>query len=374
MKIVIIAGFARSLLHFRSELIKGLVAQGHEVVTLAPEPGYEMPLQAIGAGYYTIPLKRTGMNPFRDVMTVLFLWRKLCKLKPDLVLSYTIKPVIYGSIAAKLAGTGKIYSIITGLGYVFTGMSIKQRLLSFLVCPLYRGALRCNHKVFFQNKDDKMEFCRMRILELAEKGVVVNGSGVDTSFFVQSEVSDNPLCFLLIGRLLWEKGIGEYVEAARALKSSYPAVNFQLLGPMDSNPSARGEDVLDAWRVEGAIDYLGVTDDVRPFIAKSSVYVLPSYREGTPNSVLEAMSMGRPIVTTDVPGCRETVRDGDNGFLVPPRDVSSLKKAMERFILQPELLDIMGRRSREIAVDKYDVHKVKAVMLRTMGLADEARI
>jgi len=372
MKIAIISHYAPSLTNFRGELIKTLVRAGHQVITLGPEAGFESELAEIGAEYRQISLQRTGTNPAKDMSTVFALTKLLKKINPDIVLSYAIKPVIYGSLAASLAGISNIYSMITGLGYVFTGESSKQKILFRLVYPMYKSALSKNKIVFFQNPDDLELFRDLKLVSSKGQQIIINGSGVDISHFAYSPPPTEPISFLLMARLIWDKGIGEYVEAARNLKNRYPKVSFKLLGPFDINPTAIKPTDVEKWDKEGIIEYLGEARDVRPYLANSSVYVLPSfYREGTPRSVLEAMSMGRPIVTTDAPGCRETVQEGANGFLVPIKDAEALEKAMEKFILNPELIPEFGLASRKIAEEKYDVRKVNRTILQAMGLIED---
>ncbi len=371
MKAIVVSGYAPSLVNFRGHLMKDMVDRGLEVLACAPEiPGYVADaLTDMGVGYRNILIDRTGTNPVSDLRTFFDLKNVFEVYKPDLCLFYNIKPVIYGSLAARVARVPRIFSIITGAGYVFGDSSIQQKLLKTLVLPFYKLALGGNTKVFFQNPDDQECFLRQGLVSGTGQCVLINGSGVDTEHYsVVSPVTER-IVFLLISRLISEKGIYEYVEAARAVKRTYPKVVFRLLGPFDSNPTGISEDQVEVWHNEGTIEYLGATRDVRPFIAESSVFVLPSYREGTPRTVLEAMSMGRPIITTDAPGCRETVIHGKNGYLVPVRDVDVLVQAMERFILNPEIIPIMGRESRKIAVDKYGVRKVNKVILDTMGLS-----
>jgi len=367
-KIVIVSHYAPSLVNFRGEFIKTLVQGGHQVTALGPEEGFEEELGALSARYRQIPLQRTGMNPLKDMRTFLALAIVLREIKPDAVLSYAIKPVIYGSLAAWLVGVRGVYSMITGLGYVFTGKSLTQKILFRLVQPLYKSALSRNRVVFFQNPDDLKLFKELKLITKDQKQVLINGSGVGVKRFSYVPAPIESLSFLLIARLIWDKGIAEYVEAARSLKKRYPQVVFKLLGPFDANPAAVSRRVVEQWEAEGAIEYLGETRDVRPYIAGSSVFVLPSYREGTPRSVLEAMSMGRPVITTDAPGCRETVQDGVNGFLVPVKDSLSLEKAMEKFILNWDIIRDFGLKSREIAVEKYDVHKVNKVIIEAMEI------
>jgi glycosyltransferase involved in cell wall biosynthesis len=366
-KIAIISHYAPSLINFRGELIRTLSSSGHSVTALGPEAGFESVLLDFGAKYRQIPLQRTGMNPLKDLQTVVALTRAVRSINPDTVFSYAIKPVIYGSLAAWMAGVSNIYSMITGLGYLFTGESPRQIAISRMVHPLYRAALSKNKAVFFQNPDDLELFRRLRLTSEKQTQVVINGSGVNVSHFAYSPPPVEPLSFLLIARLIWDKGLREYVEAARNLKKRYPHVSFRLLGPYDTNPTAISRSEVVAWETEG-IEYLGETRDVRPYLAASSVFVLPSYREGTPRSVLEAMSMGRPVITTDAPGCRETVQDGVNGFLVPVKDATATEKAMEQFILRPHLIVEFGAQSRRIAEEKYDVRKVNRVILRIMGI------
>ena len=259
-------------------------------------------------------------------------------------------------------------SLMSGLGYSFLGGSVKQRIVSRLARFLYRLALPHNRSVFFQNPDDRELFIKLGLIRDHNQAVLINGSGVDLDQFKEAPLSIDSHVFLLIGRLIKDKGIIEYVEAARNLKQRFPQARFQLLGRYESNPSAIKRQQVELWQRDGVIEYLGATMDVGPFLASANVFVLPSYREGTPLAVLEAMATGRPIITTDVPGCRQTVRNGENGFLVPAKDAAALAEAMERFILSPHLIPRMGRRSREIAVEKFDVIKVNAVILKTMGL------
>lgn len=367
-KIVIISQYSPSLINFRGDLIRAMVELGHKVICLGPEAGFEQPLQELGADYRQISLHRTGLNPLKDVKTLFSLRKVLKEIKPDIVFSYTVKPIVYGSIAAHMAGVRQMYAMITGLGYVFIGQTFKQRLLTQIVAFLYRRGLKYNQVVFFQNPDDLHLFVSKSIVPKTAKPVLVNGSGVNIEKFAFAPPKLSPVTFLLIARLIKDKGILEYVESARLLKQKYPDARFQLLGPLDINPAAITQEQLERWSKEGIIEYLGKTNDVRPYIADASVFVLPSYREGTPRSVLEAMSMGRPIITTDAPGCRETVIDGRNGFLVPVKDVDALKSAMEKFIQKPDLISQMGKQSRIIAEEKYDVRKVNRAILQEMGL------
>jgi glycosyltransferase involved in cell wall biosynthesis len=258
--------------------------------------------------------------------------------------------------------------MIEGLGYAFGTLTWRQWLLGYVVRNLYRVALQSSSGVFYLNPDDLKLFKDLRITPDDINVTLLNGIGVDQDWYLPCDLPAEPV-FLLIARLLADKGIREYQHAARRLKARYPRARFLLAGDLDPNPLSIGAAELASWQADGAIEYLGHLDDVRPAFAAARVYVLPSYyREGTPRTVLEAMAMGRPIVTTDAPGCRETVVDGVNGYLVPVRDDVALEMAMERFILDPSLAERMGRESLAIAREKYDVHKVNAVIMAAMGL------
>ena len=372
MKFLLIASFPESLLNFRGPLISALQAKGLQVHVAAPDVplGAEvrMKLEMQGLVVHSIPLRRTGMNPLADLRTLLSLWRLMRSIRPVYVMGYTIKPVIYGSLAAWLARVPKRFALISGLGYAFQGKPQRGALRS-LVQRLYALALCRANKVFFQNPDDEALFRNAGILASRIPTCVVNGSGVDVARYAVAPLPKYSVHFLLIARLLGDKGVREYAEAARRVRGRHPEVLCSLVGWIDSNPDAIAKAELDTWVTVGALEYLGHLSDVRPAIGASSVYVLPSYREGTPRTVLEAMAMGRAVITTDAPGCRETVVDGDNGFLIPVKSVDALERAMQCFIDDPVLAQRMGKRSRQRAENKYDVHKVNAVMLREMGIS-----
>lgn len=370
VKFLLIASFPDSLMQFRGPLIRALQHSGFQIHVAAPDltagSSLREHFEAQGLVVHSIPLLRTGMNPFADIKTLCVLWLVMRRVCPDYMMGYTIKPVIYGSIAARLAGVRNRFALITGLGYAFQDARGRSMVRS-LVHVLYAFALRRVHKVFFQNPDDEALFRHRRIIGPSLPSRVLNGSGVDVSVYDVAPLPNGPI-FLLIARLLGDKGIREYVQAARLIRSERPDVRFLLVGWIDQSPNAIAQDELDAWVNEGVVEYLGRMSDVRPAIAMSSVYVLPSYREGTPRTVLEAMAMGRPIITTDAAGCRETVIDGLNGFLVPVKEVASLAAAMRMFLDNQELVKQMGEASRLLAEEKFDVNKVNAVMLHEMGL------
>ncbi len=372
--ILLVGSFSESLVTFRGPLLQVLRAAGHEVHAAAPDllarQDVTNTLRSWNIHLHDAPIQRTGTNPIHDLRSLWALRGLMLRLRPDAVLTYTAKPVIYGSMAAALAGVPRRYALITGLGYAFTGKARGLRAsIKSVLMGLYRLALgRCT-RVFFQNPDDLGLFRQLGLLPSQVPATVVNGSGIDVeSFNLALMPANQPLTFLLIARLLGDKGVREYAEAAQALRKLHPNIRCQLVGWIDGNPDAISQAELDGWVTSGDIEFLGRLSDVRPAIAGCHVYVLPSYREGTPRTVLEAMAMGRPIITTDAPGCRQTVTDGDNGFLVPVRSAQALQQAMLRFVESPDLLAGMGRRSREIAEDKFDVHKVNQVMMQEMGL------
>ncbi|OXR50242.1 glycosyltransferase family 1 protein [Pusillimonas sp. T2] len=373
MKLLLVGGYADSLLNFRGPLIDDLLKAGVEVHVAAPglnDSCMSDALRARGVTPHSLNLQRTGMNPLADLGSLYGLWSLMRRLRPNVFLGYTIKPVIYGSLAAWLAGVGGRYALITGLGYAFQDRphTAKARLVAGLARRLYRYALSRATKVFFQNPDDEALFRTLNILNPRTPSIVVNGSGVDIQEFDQFEPPQDPIVFLMIARLLVAKGVREYVQAAKQLRAEFPSVQFLLAGWLDEGPDSVEAQELAAWEDEGVVEYLGRLTDVRPALRRCSVYVLPSYREGTPRTVLEAMAVGRAIITTDAPGCRETVTNGHNGYLVPVRSVESLGNAMRCLLDSPNDIQRFGYASRRLAEEKYDVKKVNAVMLREMGV------
>jgi glycosyltransferase involved in cell wall biosynthesis len=372
--VLVVGNQARSLTNFRGPLLQAMREHGHTVVAAAPRvthnPDCVDELARIGVTGRDISLSRTGLNAFADVRTIASLLRLIRQEKPQAVLCYTAKPVIFGTIAAALAGVPRRYALVTGLGYAFTvGGGPMRAVVRAVLTRLYRIAFRRTTKVFFQNHDDAALFRELGLLPPTLPVVIVNGSGIDLRTFRPAAFPQEPLQFLLVARVLSAKGIREYAAAAERVRKTRPDVQFHLVGGIDSNPDAIPVDEVKRWHEVGTIAWHGEVADVRPYLAACHVYVLPSYREGTPRSVLEAMAIGRPIITTDAPGCRETVIEGENGFLVPPRTVGPLAEAMEHFIRNPELVARMGTRSREIATSKFDVDKINAQMLREMELA-----
>lgn len=379
MKFLIIASYPPSILGFRGALIKAIEKVGFQIHIAAPEfknfPEEIHALKALGYYVYDIPMQRTGTNPITDAKTLFALYRLIKNIKPSYVMGYTIKPVIYGSLAAALARVPHRFALVTGLGYAFQGAeeeNYKKSNLQKLVHYLYSVALASTDKVFFQNPDDEALLRKMDILKPITQTKVVNGSGVSVSEYAVVpflSINSKPIVkFLLIARLLGDKGVREYAHAAKIIKAKYPQVEFDLVGWLDDNPNAIQQHELDDWISSGLFNFWGKLSDVKPAIAACTIYVLPSYREGTPRTVLEAMAMGRPIITTDAPGCRETVIDGLNGYLVPVKAVDELAQAMEKFIVNPTLIAQMGAASRQLAQEKFDVNAVNQIMLREMGI------
>jgi len=383
VKICVIGGYAPSLVNFRGPLLQAMVSRGHSVAAVAPRclqsDAIEKRLGAINIRFRPIPLARAGFNPVADLWSLCCLLCLLLAIKPDLVLAYTVKPVVYGGLAVRLARLLRSRrhplrsaALITGLGYVFTAaaepIDRKRSALQAMSKVLYREGLRASQVVFFQNPDDQQEFQGLGLVPRAAKVVRVWGSGVDLALFPPRHLG-KPHVFLMVARLLADKGVREYVQAARLVQARFPDAIFQLAGSLDPNPAAISKQELAACIHEGVIHYLGEVRPVQPALEACRYYVLPSYREGTPRSVLEAMATGRPVITSDAPGCRETVINGVNGFLVPPRDPEALAEAMVRLIEQPEAeTQRMAQASLDLARERYDVHKVNAHMLEAMQL------
>jgi glycosyltransferase involved in cell wall biosynthesis len=388
-KVLVIGAALGSLAVIRSPVIRDIRAAGLEVLTVASDRDAhaEATLRAMGIRYIHIPMARTGIAPVTDGLYCLRLTRLIAREEIGLILAYTHKPVIYASLAKAFVRRihhVRCFALITGLGYAFTddernlfGKRFVRRTISWL----YRVATAHLEGIMFQNHDDIELFGAQALMPRNLPSLVVRGSGVDVERYIQSPARVDPLRFVFIARLLSYKGVREFAAAAALLKQTHPHVVCSIVGPFDPNPSGITSHEMSLWQEQGIIRYEGATDDVRPFLDACSVYVLPSYyREGTPRTILEAMSIGRPIITADTPGCRETifdlaqadtmgVRRGRNGFLVPPRSVEALTAAMRCFVEEPELAVRMGMESRRLAEQHYDVRIINQQMLRFMGVS-----
>jgi glycosyltransferase involved in cell wall biosynthesis len=370
-KVLVLGSFAPSLVHFRGSLIASMVDADNEVVAAAPtiDDVTAEQLRALGAEPREVYLSNASLNPFGLVRSITSVRRLIREVRPDVILAYTVKPVVTAALAGRSERVPKIVSLITGAGYAFTGGREPKRLVSRAAAALlYRAALKRSDVIIFQNGDDERLFRDLRLVPRQCETHIVNGSGIDLNHFTPVALPRRP-AFLMISRLLKDKGIREFARAAKRLKAEHPDVPIALVGFLDPSPDSLTQDELDDL-IRCGIEFKGRLADVRPAIADCSVYVLPSYREGTPRSVLEAMAMGRAIITTDAPGCRETVSGGINGFLVPPRDANALHDAMVRFLNDPGLAASMGAESRKIAESKYDVREINRTMLQLCGLAD----
>jgi glycosyltransferase involved in cell wall biosynthesis len=325
-------------------------------------------LEALGVEPLDYPLDRTGINPLNDLRTLFYLYRLMREGRPDAVIAFQPKPNVYALLAARLASVPVRAAVVEGLGFAFTPgeETFKKRIVRAVLKALYKLSFAFAHKVFFLNPDDLREFVAQGLVR-PEKAVLLRGIGVPLEEWPPAPPHLEPLTFTLIARLLREKGVREFAEAARRVKARHPGVRFLLIGPPDTNPGAIPEAEVRSWVEEGILEWIPWTEDVRPYLTETSVYVLPSYyREGVPRSTQEAMAMARPVITTDAPGCRETVVEGQNGFLVPPRDVEALVVAIERFIQDPSLVEQMGRESRKLAEERFNARVKSAQVIAAL--------
>ena len=376
LKIVIIGTVASSILGFRINLIKALLEQEYSVYAFVSEYSQDElnDIAALGAIPITYELSRGGINPFADIKSTYELSKKIKNISPDLVFSYFSKPVVFGTLAAKIAKVPKVIGMLEGLGYAFTeqpeGLSKKAQLIKSIQVLLYKIALPQLDKIIFLNPDDPKDLLETYHIKVKQLDVV-GGIGLDLDEYNYQPIdtTDLPISFLFIGRMLKEKGIHDFIAAAKIVKQSYPNVQFTVLGAIDSsNPGALQQSELDSLISLNIINYPGQVDNVQRWIAASHIFVLPSYREGVPRSTQEAMAIGRAVITTDVPGCRETVIDGVNGFLVEKWNPQALAEKMIYFIEHPEEIKKMGYESYKIAQDKFDAYKVNKRLINMLGL------
>jgi glycosyltransferase involved in cell wall biosynthesis len=356
-KIFLVSRCSWTLFNFRGGLIRVLQEQGADVGGGgAGGDGFEEKLRSLGIPFFDLPVDKRGINPVADgkLLRALYQWYR--KERPDIVHHFTIKPVIYGSIAARFAKVPKIVNTITGLGYVFT--EDERKWLRSIVHFLYRFALRGTHFTFFQNREDQHYFLSNNLLD-GRNTFVLPGSGVDCERFRpvlrEGNRKGEGTTFLLLSRLLKDKGVYEFVEAARRVRQDYPDSEFLLLGRRDErNPSVVARKDLEKWQSSGIVKWLGEVADVRPTIAEADIVVLPSYREGLPRSLLEAAAMEKPVITTDAVGCRDAVKHGRTGLMVPVKDPAALAEAMKEMIRNPEMRLFMGKEGRRRVTEKFN--------------------
>ena len=360
LNILIVSNTSWYLNNFRLGLIKFLLVRGYEVIVLAPQDESSDNLNRAGCQHIHLEMDNEGLNPVSDLKMKNRLYEIYGQINPDLIIHYTIKPVIYGSMAAAKLSIPFVNNI-TGLGTVF----INKNWITWLVKQFYRSSQKNADFVFFQNKEDQELFQKEKLISESVPQEVIPGTGIDiVRFFGKPYRNTNSVTFLLIARLIWDKGVGEFVEAAKKIRSEFGDARFQLLGFLDvKNRTAISRQQVEDWVNEGVIEYLGETEDVRSYIEEASCVVLPSYREGLPRTLLEAAAMARPIIATDVPGCREIVEDGKNGFLCKPRNAESLAKKMNAFLNLPlKKREEMGLQGRKIIEERFDEKKVAEVI------------
>lgn len=349
----------------RGPMLRDFVARGYRVTAIGAEEMADVraALESWGVAFEVVPLRRAGLNPVRDLGSCWALWRTLRRLRPDLILAYTLKPVVYGMPVAWLAGVKRRFAMITGRGYSFLeGPELSRRISRTLATLLYRFSLCFADGVLFHNEDDRAFFLEQRMIQPSTATRRIWGSGIDLDTHAPAPLppitAEAPIRFLMVGRLIRDKGVNEFADAARILRDEGHAAQFRLVGPTDPSPNAVPPELIADWAASGTIDYVGPVDDVRPEIAASHVMVLPSYSEGLPRSVLEGMAAGRPVITTLAPGCRDTVEEGQSGLLVPVRDSAALADAMRQLIERPEQVEQMGQRALERARSRFDVGSV----------------
>lgn len=363
MKYVVVSPKNRTVYNFRGDLIRKIISCGHEVIVTGPNQIDVEKIEALGARFVEIPNRKNGLNPLEDLRYMYRLCGLFRKEKPDCVFSYTSKPVIYGSIAAWIMKVPHIAAMVTGAGYAFAAETLKAKVIKRIQCFLYKLAFIGADVVIFQNRDDSNQFVQERLVK-EEKCRLVNGSGVNMEKFASVAYPER-ITFFMLARMIYAKGIREYLQACEMVKQKHPEVRCLILGNCENLPDAISEAELESYVRRGIVEHFGETDTVADYYRQCSVFVLPScYREGTPRTILEAMAMGRPIITTDAPGCRETVIAGENGYLVPVRDSYAVAEAMLRFVENPSQIQTMGQKSLEYCRERFDVRKVNEDMCR----------
>jgi len=361
-KILLFANTGWYIYNYRRSLIKEIRRSGAIVILVSPHDEYVHQLQSEGFTWYRLNLTRRGMNPFRELFSLLQLISLYRRVRPSLAHHFTIKPILYGSIAARLAGVPAVVNSITGLGYVFLRAGWRGHMLRALLLPIFRVALGGERtRSIFQNPQDRETFV-MQGLVREENATLIRGSGVDTDYFQPTPEVDGPPVVVMASRMLWDKGVEDLVAAARLLNEWEVPGSVTLVGAPDpGNPHSISEDKLLEWDREGVIRWLGHRDDMTSIYAQSHLVVLPTtYYEGLPRSLLEGAACGRPLVATDIPGCREIVLDGENGFLVPPHDPKAIAEALRKLIVNPELRREMGLKSRSLVLEHFSAKTINS--------------
>jgi len=370
-KMILLSGSGDTVVWFRLEFLEKFIDQSFNVYVLVPDirPELKKELDKRGIDLIFIKLERKGFNVFNLLQSTVELIKIFRIIKPDIIFSYTHKAILSGSLAAKLSGFSNLYSLITGTGHLFDNKTYKEKFFKFLGTMLLRLALKFNKIVFFQNPDDKKLFIDHKIIE-PKQSRIVNGSGVNLKKFNVESLPSSPI-FMTMARLIKSKGLIEFAKSARELKKTHPNARFLLYGYPDDHPDSISEsDIANNWYKEYGVEYCGYTKDPYHAIRRCSVFVLLSYKEGTPRVILEAMAMGRPIITTDAPGCRETVLDKINGFLVPKYDHLEASKAMKELI-DEKLRFEMGAESRSLCESKFNVVDVNNNLFTEMNLIQQ---
>lgn len=374
-KVMVIASLAFSLVNFRGRLLERMAANGHDVIAVAPDMNTEIgaKLDDIGVGSARIFMERTGLNPLSDLRTFRSIMRLMKRERPDVVLTYTAKPTVYGGLAARFCRVPEFYALFTGMGYAFNEANPtgRRRLARSISILLHRVGLKSLKKGFVYNSTDLAELRDFGMVPVEADLIRVSGSGVDTDHFKPAPSTQDGVHILFVGRLLRSKGLAVLADAARMLKEQGVAFTLDIVGPEDANPDAIDPEELRNWAEEGLIVCHGGVSDVRPFLRDCAFLVLPNIaREGTPRAVLEALAMGRPAITTDAPGSKEAIRDGESGLIVPAGDAAQLADAMRQLIEDPDLLARMGEAARAFALEVHDVNRVNQTLLVHMGLEE----
>ena len=371
--IAVVCGDITAALNRRNELMQLFHSSSDRALFFCPEheTRFYDEIKELGFELTVTPNNKQSLNPFNDLSYFRTIYAELKKNRPDHVFIFHMKQILYAGLACRMLGI-KYHCLFAGLGYLFSEeQSLKRKVAKGLSTRALKSALKRANTIFFQNPDDLKTFQNHGILGKGSNPVVVNGSGVALERFEYTEAKPaKPVTYLCIARILRDKGLPELYEASKRLKAKWgDDIRVQLMGPFDENPNSMKREEIDRWHDEGIIEYLGVTDDVRPFLRDASVFTLPSfYMEGTPKIILESLAIGRAIITTDSRGCRETIDDGKNGILIQPKDVDNLVEAMEAYLNDPELIRQHGEASRHLAETRYDVRKVNQQMVLEMGL------